>query len=136
MSETLLLTAVRVAGALHFFTLAIAWFTPIPPGWEENLARLPEVHRRFAIAQNLFIGATLVFLGIVSLWFAPVLLAGSAGGRILATATALWWGGRLLVLPWLRVWPALGGSLLRLGFFALHLECALLAIAYAWLALR
>ena len=46
---------VRVAGLLHFIALVLACMTPIPPNWEENLAKLPEVHRRFAIAQNIFI---------------------------------------------------------------------------------
>lgn len=132
-----LIFAVRAAGAFHLFTLLLACFTPIPAGWGENLRHLPEVHRRFAIAQNFAIGAVIAFLGVVCLCYAPVLLDGSTGGRILCAAIALWWGGRLVILPWLGVWPELRErSLLRLGFVFLVAECAIYAAAFAWLALR
>ncbi|ODU55135.1 MAG: hypothetical protein ABS99_08040, partial [Acetobacteraceae bacterium SCN 69-10] len=114
----------------------LACFTPIPPDWDKNLAALPPVHRRFAIAQNVSIGATLAVLGAFSLAFAPALVAGSPLARAVCGATALFWGGRLGVLPWLGVRPTLSTPLLRLGYALLLLECALYAAVYAWLALR
>lgn len=135
MSDELWVTGIRAAGVFHLLTVALAHFTPIPPRWDENLATLPDVHRRFAIAQNVFIGATMVFAGIVSLLFARELVAGTTTARIICGAIALWWGGRLLVLPWLRVWPELRTNLLRAGFVLLHAECAIFALAYGWLAL-
>jgi hypothetical protein len=39
-------------------------------------------------------------------------------------------------LPWLRVWPELRTPLLRAGFVWLHVQCAVFALAYGWLALR
>jgi hypothetical protein len=77
MDETLWIWGVRAAGVLHLVTVALAHFTPIPAGWEENLARLPDVHRRFAIAQNVFIGGVMIFGGIVSVMFASDLVAGT-----------------------------------------------------------
>ncbi|MET0261883.1 MAG: hypothetical protein ABW223_03215 [Rariglobus sp.] len=136
MDDALLINGLRVAGVLHFTTLIIACFTPVPANWENNLAMLPEVHRRFAVAQNFFIGATLAFCGAISLLFAPVLAGGSDGGRILCAGIALWWGGRLVVLPWLRVWPELSGRFWRVGFAVLHAQCAIYAVIYGWLALR
>ena len=136
MNEEWWIWGVRAAGGFHLLTVALAHFTPIPPGWDTNLAKLPEVHRRFAIAQNVFIGATMVFAGVASLAFAPELVAGSTPARIVCAGIALWWGGRLAVLPWLRVWPELRSRLLRVGFVFLHLECASFALAYGWLALR
>ena len=136
MSDDVLLWGVRLAGVFHFVTVALAHFTPIPAGWDENLARLPEVHRRFAIAQNVFIGTTMVFAGLVSVWFADELLAGTTAGRILCAGIALWWGGRLAVLPWLKVTPELTTPLLRGGFVLLHAECASFAALYGWLAVR
>lgn len=127
---------VRAAGAFHLITVALAHITPIPAGWEHNLARLPEVHRRFAVAQNVFIGATMAFGGIVSLLFAPELVAGGVAARVVCAGIALWWGARLIVLPWLRVWPELRTPLLRAGFVVLHVECAASALAYGWLAMR
>ena len=56
-----LILARRAAGVFHLVTLVAACFTPIPAGWDENLARLPAVHRRFAVAQNFAIGATIAF---------------------------------------------------------------------------
>lgn len=136
MSDELWIPGVRVAGAFHLITVALACFTPIPANWDENLARLPDVHRRFAVAQNVFIGATMVFAGLVSLFFARELVAGTPTARIICAAIALWWGGRLVVLPWLRVWPELRSPLQRAGFVFLHAECAIFATAYGWLTVR
>jgi hypothetical protein len=136
MTNEMWVLGMRSAGAAQLLTVVLAMFTPIPAGWEQNLARLPEVHRRFAVAQNVFIGGVMVFGGLVSLFFAPVLVAGETGARIVCAGIALWWGARLIVLPWLRVGPELRSFVLRAGFVLLHAECAIFAVAYGWLALR
>jgi hypothetical protein len=136
MDDAVWIWGVRIAGIFHVVTVAMAHFTPIPSGWEENLARLPDVHRRFAIAQNLFIGGVMIFAGVVSMLFAPELVSGATGARIVCAGIALWWGARLLVLPWLRVRPELPTTIFRVGFALLHAECAAFAIVYGWLALR
>jgi len=128
--------AVRIVGGLHFATLILACFTPIPPDWEANLARLPPIHRRFALAQNFSIGAVIAVLGCFSLFLAPQLIGGTPLARAVCGATALFWGGRLCVLPWLGVSPLLTSPLLRLGYRLLLLECAAYAAAYGWLAVR
>ncbi len=129
-------TAVRAAGVFHFATLLLACFTPIPPDWEKNLAALPEIHRRFAVAQNVSIGAMIAVLGLFSLCFAPELVAGSPLARAICGTTALFWGGRACVLPWLGMRPALAGPWLRLGYALLMTECIVYAVAYGYLALR
>ena len=126
----------RAAGAFHFVTLALACVTPIPPDWEKNLSLLPEVHRRFAVAQNVFIGATIAVAGLVSLLFAHELVSGSTLARVICGAIALWWGGRLVVLPWLQAHRYLGSRWLRVGYALLLLECTFYAGAYGYLALR
>lgn len=137
MDDSIWITVLRAAGVMHFVTLVVACFTPIPRDWDKNLARLPDIHRRFAIAQNIFIGATLAFCGTVSLFFAPVLAGGSTGGRIVCAGIALWWGGRLAVLPWLRVGPDLQGrGLLRAGLVILYIACACSFGIYSFLAIR
>jgi len=136
MTDSLLILGVRLAGSLHFVTLVLACFTPIPPDWEKNLAALPLIHRRFAIAQNISIGATIAVLGLLSLGFAPDLVAGSPLARAVCGITALFWGGRLAVLPWLGVGPALAMPILRIGYWVLLVECAVYAMAYGYLALR
>lgn len=136
METELWVWGLRAAGVLHFVTLALGWVTPIPPDWDENLARLPVVHRRFALAQNAFIGATMAFCGFISVAFAAELVAGSALARAVNGGIALWWGGRLVVLPWLGVVPQLTARWLRIGFVLLIAECALYALGYGWLALR
>jgi hypothetical protein len=136
MTDEVWIIGVRAAGIFHFVTVALAHFTPIPPNWDENLAQLPDVHRRFAVAQNVFIGAVMVFAGLVSVLFPRELVSGSVPARIICSAIALWWGGRLFVLPWLRVWPQLHTAMLRAGFVILHVECAVFAAGYGWLASR
>jgi hypothetical protein len=136
VSDDLWITVVRVAGAFHFVTLVMACFTPIPPNWDENLATLPETHRRFAIAQNVFIGGVIAFCGVVCLFLAPELVAGSPLARLVSGGIALWWGGRLVVLPWLKVIPHLASPGLKVGFVLLLVECAVYATGFGWLALR
>ena len=129
-------TGVRLAGAFHFVTLALACFTPIPPDWEKNLEKLPLIHRRFSIAQNISIGATIAVLGLFSLVFAAELVGGTPLARALCGTTALFWGGRLGVLPWLGVGPTLTTVPLKVGYRLLQLECAAYTVAYGYLALR
>lgn len=136
MNEATLLLCVRVAGVLHFVTLIFACFTPIPPNWESNLRTLPEIHRRFAVAQNVFIGATIAALGLISLLLPRELISGTPLARAVCAATALFWGGRLVVLPWLGVGPTLSSRWLKIGFVFLVAECAAYVVAYGWLALR
>ena len=127
---------VRAAGTLHFVTLALACFTPIPPDWEKNLAALPPIHRRFALAQNVSIGVTIAVLGLFSLCLAPALVAGSPLARAVCAATALFWGGRAAVFPWLGVRPTLTSPWLRAVFALLITECITYTVAYGWLAVR
>lgn len=127
---------VRAAGLFHFITVALAARTPIPADWEENLARLPALHHRFALAQNAAIGGVMVVFGAVCLGFAPELAAGTPLARLWCGAIALWWGGRLALLPWLRITPALTTPWLRAGFRLLQVQCAAYALAFGWLALR
>lgn len=136
MDDSLWILAVRLAGGFHFVTLVLACFTPIPPDWEANLEKLPPMHRRFSIAQNVSIGVTIAVFGLFSLFFAPELVGGAPLARAVCGMTALFWGGRLGVLPWLGVRPALTTPALKLGYTLLLLECALYAMGYGWLALR
>ena len=136
MSDSLLIIGVRLAGAFHFITLVLACFTPIPPDWDKNLASLPLIHRRFALAQNISIGATIAVLGLVSLLLAPALIGGTPLARTLCGMTGLFWGGRLCVLPWLGVRPVLTTPWLRFGYLLLLVECSLYAALYGYLALR
>jgi len=126
--------AIRCAGWLHFVTLALACLTPIPPDWEANLALLPLVHRRFAVAQNASIGAMIAVLGLFSILFAPEMVRGDRLARAVCLTTSLFWGGRLVLLPWLRAHTCLPTPLLKIGFTLLMAECAAYASGYAWLA--
>ena len=126
--------AVRVAGILHFVTLGLACITPIPPDWDRNLGLLPEVHRRFAIAQNVFIGAVIAAFGIVCVLFAPLLVDRSTLARTICAGIALWWGARLVVLPWLGAHRHLETTMLRAGFVLLLAECAIYAAGFGYLA--
>jgi hypothetical protein len=128
--------AVQCAGCLHFATLALACLTPIPPDWDTNLQRLPLVHRRFAVAQNVSIGGMIAILGLFSLFFAQDMVRGLPMARAVCLTTALFWGCRLLVLPWLKAHTCLPTPTLKVGFALLVIECATYAAGYSWLAIR
>ncbi len=136
LSQNYWITCVQLAGVFHFVTLGLACFTPIPPDWEKNLEKLPLIHRRFSMAQNISIGATIAVLGLLSLGFAPELVSGTPLARAVCGSTALFWGGRLAVLPWLGVRPTLTSVAFKIGYTLLLLECATYALAYGYLAVR
>jgi hypothetical protein len=136
MSDDLWLLGLRAAGVCHFVSVAVAIRTPVPRDWDAGLAALSPLHRRFALAQNAAMGAVTLFLGYVSLFHAPALLAGGEAARLLAAACALWWGGRLALLPWIGFGPELTTPRLRLGFALLRVQCAIYAVAYGWLVFR
>ena len=75
-------------------------------------------------------------LGLLSLCFAPELVGGTGLARAVCGSTALFWGGRLAVLPWLGVRPTLTSVALKIGYTLLRLECATYALAYGYLAVR
>lgn len=136
MSDETWIVLVRVAGALHLVTLALATRTPIPPDWESNLAALPPVHRRFAVVQNAYIGLTIAALGLLSLGCARELVAGTPLARGVCGGIALFWGGRAALLPWLDVRPWLTTLWLKLGYACLVAECLGFTLVFGWLALR
>ncbi|HRE79718.1 MAG TPA: hypothetical protein PLN52_01660 [Opitutaceae bacterium] len=102
----------------------------------ENLAQLPEIHRRFVVAQNVFVGAVIVVFGLVTLLLAPLLVEDTTLARVICASIALWWGGRLVVLPWLGAHRYLHTRLLRIGFALLLCECVLFPFGFGYLALR
>ena len=136
MNNSQLQWAIQCAGCFHIVTLALACFTPIPPDWDANLMRLPLVHRRFAIAQNISIGAMIAILGLFSLFFSQDMVRGLPIARAVCLATALFWGGRLFLLPWLKAHTCLPSPTLKAGYVLLLLECAVYSVAYSWLGVR
>jgi hypothetical protein len=75
-------------------------------------------------------------LGLLSLGFAPALVAGSPLARAVCGVTALFWGGRAVILPWLDMRATLTTSWLRIGYVLLIAECFIYAAAYLYLAVR
>jgi hypothetical protein len=136
MADSFWIHAVQAAGGLHLVTLALAIRTPIPPDWEDNLAKLPPVHRRFALVQNAYIGLAIAALGLLSLFCAPELVSGTPLPRAVCGGIALFWGGRGALLPWLDVRPWLTTVWLKLGYACLTAECAGFALLFGWLAVR
>ncbi len=94
------------------------------------------MHRRFVVAQNLFIGAVIAAAGLISLIFAPHLIEGTPLARVICACIAVWWGGRLGVLPWLGAHRCLRTPFLRIGYGLLLAQCALYAAAYGFLAVH
>lgn len=103
MPNSLWILGVCLTGALHFVTLTAVCLTPIPPDWDRNLANIPPIHHRFALAQNFSIGATIGAL------------------------TAFFWAGRAVILPWLGGCIILSSPALSLGFTLLIAECVIYA---------
>ena len=130
------ITFLQAAGVTHLLTLVLATRTPIPPDWDANLAKLPPLHRRFAIVQNVYIGATIAALGLLSLGCAAELASGTPLARAVCAGIALFWGGRAALLPWLDVRPSLTSPWLKCGYALLVTECVVYFLGYGWLAAR
>jgi len=56
--------------------------------------------------------------------------------RAVCFTTALFWGGRLILLPWLKAHTCLPTPILNVGYGFLLLECAGYAVAYSRLGAR
>jgi hypothetical protein len=86
----------RIAGIL---LIALSLLHVLFPGrfhWREELARLSSLNRQMFQLHCFFIALIVMVLGVVSLFFAPALIAPGPLARIVLTCITLFWLFRLL----------------------------------------
>jgi len=112
-------TLLQLAGVAHIIPFAANVVAPTQLRWDEELARLPKLRRQMCNVYCHQTGGTIVALGLVSLFCAPDLAAGTALARAVCAYTAIFWAVRL----WLKrdndFRPHLSTVWLRLSYHAL-----------------
>jgi len=87
----LLVPALWAAGAIQLLDVAANFVLPRRIHCRENLARVSPVMRQVFLVHWLYLVLVLAIFGVVCLRFAPELAGGSALGRFLSGALALFW---------------------------------------------
>jgi len=90
-------TLVALAGAGQLGLAAASLAIPRVLRWREETARMGSLTRQVFWTYAVYIWATNVAFGLLSLLAAPALLDGSALARAVTGFIALYWGGRLAV---------------------------------------
>jgi hypothetical protein len=86
-----------VAAVLQWLVASSNLFAARIFAYREETAKLSPFVREVFIVQNVYIMATVLMFGIVSILFAPELASGSGLGRFLSGFLAIFWGGRIMI---------------------------------------
>ncbi len=90
----LLVPALWIAGGIQLLDIAANLALPRKIQARENLARVSPIVRQIFLVHWLYILLVLVIFGVACLCFAPELAGGSALGRFLSGALAVFWLSR------------------------------------------
>jgi hypothetical protein len=104
--------------------------------WRSELHRLCELSRQIIWTHGAFIMLTIASIGLISLFNAGTLTAGSPLARCVCGFVALFWGVRLVIQFF--VFDAssyLGNVPLRVGYHGLTVVFIYLTLAYGWVAI-
>ncbi|MEO6323364.1 MAG: hypothetical protein ABIT01_00650 [Thermoanaerobaculia bacterium] len=101
-----LLLHLRITGVLLLALATLHFALPKRLGWDEDLARLTLVNRQIFLVHTFFIVLVLVMMGVLSLFFGPVLVAPTPLARLVLGGLTLFWLIRL-VMQWLVYDPSL-----------------------------
>ena len=132
MTELLL----RLAGVAHVISLAAILFAARHLRWNQELARVPRLLKQMCDAYHAYTAATIIALGLVSLFLPWELSSGSPLARAVCGYTAVFWLARLVLQFVYDARAQLITPLLRLSYHALSLLFIAFIALYGWLAIR
>ena len=127
---------VRLAGVAHLISLSAIIYAPIHLGWHEALGRVSKLLRQMGQVYHYYTTGTIVAMGLVSLFCAPDLTAGTPLARAVCGFIALFWIVRLGVQLYYDFRPHLNRPWLTFGYHALSALFVAFGVLYGWLALR
>jgi hypothetical protein len=128
-------TLITIAGACHFGILIASALVPVRLNWRKELAVLPRLHRQMYWVYGCYVVLSIVAFGLISLFNARELAAGSQFARCVCGYMAIFWGIRISLQPFLDVKTCLTTWWLALGYHTLTVMFASFTLIFGCAAL-
>ena len=125
-------TAVFYAGLGQLCVLMASSLVPIRLGWRETFAALPRLDRQLFWVYGGYVVMSIISLGLICIFNADELAAGSRLGRCFCAYATVFWGIRLSLQPFLAAKPFLTTWCLRCGYHLLTVLFSSFTIIFAW----
>jgi hypothetical protein len=132
-----LATLIRIGGLLHFGILIASALVPQVLDWRAELRKLQPLSRQLVWVHGVFIVLTIIALGAIATFNAPILAAGGLLASSVCAFIAIFWLARLSLQFFLFYASAyLTNPLIKLGYHGLTFVFAYLAIVFTWAAFK
>lgn len=133
-----LVTLIQLGGLLHFTVLIASALTPGVLNWRTELLKLHPLSRQVIWVHGAYIVLTIIGLGLIATFNAPVLAGGdSLLARFVTAFIAVFWLVRLtLQFAYFDSRPMLTTRFLRMGHHALTCVFGFLGVVFTWAAIR
>jgi hypothetical protein len=129
-------TLIFAAGIGQLGVLAAAALVPFRLDWRTELSGLPALHRQMYWVYGGYVVLAIITFGLLSLFHARELAAGSGLARTLCGYVAVFWGVRLALQGVFDVKPYLTTWWLRAGYHLLTVLFLTFTLVYGYAALR
>ena len=136
MSEDLLTTLLFAGGVGHFGVLVASALVPLRLDWRKELACLSRLHRQMYWVYGGYVVLSIVAFGLITLFNARALAAGSDLARAVCGYVAVFWGIRVGLQGVFDVKEHLTAWWLRLGYHGLTVLFLFFTAVYGWAAVR
>jgi hypothetical protein len=136
MSEETLTTLLFAGGLAHFLVLIASALVPFRLNWREELRSLSRLHRQMYWVYGGYIVLAIAAFGLISVANARELARGGGLARGFCAYVAVFWGVRVVLQGVFDVKEHLNAWWLRLGYHALTVLFACLALLYGWAAIQ
>ncbi|MBC8355742.1 MAG: hypothetical protein H8E66_27515 [Planctomycetes bacterium] len=121
-----------VGGLLHFGILIASALVPQVLDWKASLGKLDGLTRQLVWVHGVFIVIVIIGFGLLSVWFASDLAAGTMLARAVCSLIAFFWAARLVVQFFVfDAKPYLKNAFLKLGYNGLTIVFAYHAVVYS-----
>jgi len=135
MHETLT-TLITLAGAGQLGVLVASALVPLRLRWRTSLSGLPRLYRQLYWVYGGYVVLAIVAFGLISLFNAAEMAAGSGLARGLCAFIAVFWGIRLTLQAVFDVKEHLSAWWLKVGYNALTVLFVLFTLLYSFAAVR
>lgn len=127
---------VRALGLMQFSILVASSLVPFQLDWKKELAGLPKLHYQMYFIYGGYVVLNIVAFGVLCVWHASEIAAGSPLARGFCGYVAFFWGIRLALQAVMDAKPYLKKWWLTAGYHLLTVLFALLTLGFGYLALR
>src|SRR5215469_11552330 len=134
--DEVLTTLITLAGVGHLGVLIASALVPIRLNWRTELAGLSKLHRQMYWVYGGYVVMAIVAFGLISLFNAREMAAGSGLARGLCGYIAVFWAVRLSLQGFLDVRDHLTAWWFKLGYHTLTVLFLGFTLTYGYAALR